>query len=131
MTARLTRGFILQKRGLCHGVALKGTHHVIKLDPLRAWFDFYGLRFGGQLRRPDSSRSTMARCSTFHRHCDNTDEATALLLDIGRASTELDSTSCLITLRPFNTGTVQICHLIDKETPEPVVSNPSKLAPSH
>ena len=49
--------------------------------------------------------------------------AARMLNDIAQASTELDPTSCLITLTPFENGSVQICHLVSKELPQPNVSN--------
>ena len=54
----------------------------------------------------------------------------AKLLDIGRTSTELDPTSCLITRTPFANGTVQISHLVNDQMPEPQVSH-SRQAGRH
>jgi len=53
----------------------------------------------------------------------DTTEPARRLLEIAQASSELDPTSCLVTLRPFETGTVQISHLVDKAVSGTQVSN--------
>jgi len=50
-------------------------------------------------------------------------QATRMLLNIGQASTALDPMSCLISLTPFESGSVQICHLVDKESSDSKVNN--------